>query len=354
MPASQLNRDDIREHISRCLPPPHRTTHTNPMHVQEPKTDLRDLTIAPLTERDLPVADRIFRLAFGTFIGLPDPTAFGGDSDYVRTRFHAEPSAAFAAYIGHELVGSNFATNWGSVGFFGPLTVRPDLWNRSVGKRLMEPVMACFERWAVTHAGLFTFAQSQKHIGLYQRFGFWPRFLTPVMSKPVDRAELSSVEWTKLSDLPLSDRDRTLADCRALTDAVYAGLDVSSDIRSVVTQRLGDIVLLHRNSQLSAFAVCYCGAGTEAGTGTCYVKFGAARPSQTAAADFDMLLAACEAFTVEQGAPRLAAGVNTARHEAYTRLLTRGFRTDMQGVAMQRPNEDGYNRPGIYVLDDWR
>ena len=35
-------------------------------------------------------------------------------------------------------------------------------------------------------------------------------------------------------------------------------------------------------------------------------------------------------------------------------MMERGFRTDMQGVAMERPNEAGYNRPGVYILDDWR
>src|SRR5437773_4850354 len=90
----------------------------------------RDIVVRPLTERDLGAADRIFRLAFGTFIGLPDPMAFAGDTDYVRTRFHADPSAAFGAYENGELVGSNFAGNWGTVGFFGPLTIRPDRWDR--------------------------------------------------------------------------------------------------------------------------------------------------------------------------------------------------------------------------------
>jgi GNAT superfamily N-acetyltransferase len=128
------------------------------------------------------------RLAFGTFLGVPDPASFMGDASYVRTRWEASPDAAFAAEINNELVGSNFATNWGSVGFFGPLTIRPDLWDRGLGKLLMEPVLACFDQWQTKHAGLFTFAQSQKHIGLYQRFGFYPRFLTAIMSKPVKQA----------------------------------------------------------------------------------------------------------------------------------------------------------------------
>jgi hypothetical protein len=39
--------------------------------------------IAPLTEADLPEADRIFRLAFGTLLGVPDPGSHWTDLDYV-------------------------------------------------------------------------------------------------------------------------------------------------------------------------------------------------------------------------------------------------------------------------------
>ena len=31
-----------------------------------------------------------------------------------------------------------------------------------------------------------------------------------------------------------------------------------------------------------------------------------------------------------------------------------GFRTDIQGVAMQRSNDPGYHVPGAYIIDDWR
>ena len=52
--------------------------------------------------------------------------------------------------------------------------------------------------------------------------------------------------------------------------------------------------------------------------------------------------------------PKLLAGVNMARHEAYRHLVERGFRTEIQGVTMHRPNEPGYSRAGVFVLDDWR
>jgi len=30
------------------------------------------------------------------------------------------------------------------------------------------------------------------------------------------------------------------------------------------------------------------------------------------------------------------------------------LRTVVQGVTLHRGNEEGYSRPGIYALDDWR
>src|SRR5690242_2241329 len=136
------------------------------------------ILIQPLQSADLPEADRIFRLAFGTFLGLPDPLAFAGDADYVRTRWRAAPDAALGAYADGVLVGSNFAARWGRFGFFGPLTVRPDIWDRGVARELLAATMTLFERWNTRHAGLFTFPHSTKHVGLYQRFGFWPQHLT--------------------------------------------------------------------------------------------------------------------------------------------------------------------------------
>lgn len=71
-----------------------------------------NVLVKALPEMDLAEADRTFRIAFGTFLGLPNPIEFFGDADYVRTRWRADPSAAFGAYLGNALVGSNFATRW--------------------------------------------------------------------------------------------------------------------------------------------------------------------------------------------------------------------------------------------------
>jgi GNAT superfamily N-acetyltransferase len=294
------------------------------------------------------------RVAFGTFLGVPEPRTFMGDAAFVKPRWCSNPAGAFAAEMDGTLVGSNFATRWGSFGFFGPLTVRPDLWDRGLGKRLLEPIVGCFESWRVTHAGLFTFAHSQKHVGLYQRFGFWPRFLTAIMAKPVSSAPPVSPDWTAFSRMPPEQRPGLLRACRDLTDAVYDGLDLSGEIEAVATFGLGETVLLWSDGRLAGIAVCHFGAGTEGGSARCYLKFAAARPDASAAANFVQLLSACEALARERGLSTLVGGTNLARAEAYCLMREHGFGTTMQGVAMQRPNQEGYNRAGIYVIDDWR
>jgi predicted N-acetyltransferase YhbS len=324
--------------------------------IEQAKTSV---SIRPLKESDLEEADRIFRLAFGTFFGLPDPLAFMGDAGYVRTRWQADPASAFAAEVDGELVGSNFATNWGSVGFFGPVSVRPDLWDKGIGARLVEPLIERFAEWEIEHAGLFTWSHSPKHAYLYQKFDFWARFLTAIMSKSVvERLMVGEDEpesqWSRFSALSEEDREETLKACGEVTGAVYDGLDVSSEIRAVASQDLGDTVLLRDDSGLAGLAVCHCGAGTEAGSGACFVKFGAIRPGPDAGRNFERLLDACEALAAAEGMQVLIAGANMGRHEAYRALLARGFRTEIQGVTMHRRNEPGYNRPGVYIIDDWR
>jgi hypothetical protein len=54
------------------------------------------------------------------------------------------------------------------------------------------------------------------------------------------------------------------------------------------------------------------------------------------------------------GMSSLVAGVNTSRETAYLQMLSRGFRSQTIGVAMHRPNQPGYNRSDVFVIDDWR
>ena len=150
------------------------------------------------------------------------------------------------------------------------------------------------------------------------------------------------------------DKEQVIEDCRELTDTIYDGLDLAGEIRAIDAQGLGDTLLLWDDARLVGFAACHVGAGTEAGSGACYIKFGAIQPGNNAGENFERLLDACEALAATLGAQLLTAGANIGRHEAYRALLARGFRTDIQGVTMHRSNDPGYSQPGVYVIDDWR
>ena len=312
-----------------------------------------EFEVRALRREDLQNADHIMRLAFGTFIDISDPENFGEGMDHVKTRWLADPNAAFGVEANGELVGSCFVTRWGSFGFFGPLTVRPDLWDRGIAKLLLGQAMELLNKWHVTHAGLFTFAHSPKHLGLYQKFGFWPRFLTLVMSKQVQPRD-APAGWSKFSDVPDVEAGRCLMLCRTLTNSIYEGLDLEREIMAVRNQSLGDTVLLWERETLVGVAVCHCGPGTEAGRDTCYIKFGAVRKGPGAESLFNRLLNACEELATSHGLTRVLGGVNAACHDAYQRLIARGFRTEFQGVMMLRPNEPSFDRSDCYVMCDLR
>ena len=229
--------------------------------------------VRPLVAEDLDDADRICRVAFGTFAGAPEPERFFGDADMVRTRWRTDPGAALAADLGGQLAGSNFAANWGSVGYFGPLTVAPEHWDQAIAQRLLDATM---------------------------------------------------------------------------------DLDLSREIASVRAQRLGDTVLIDDGTGLQGMAVCHVGAGTEAGSDVCYVKFGAVRPGPGAERRFGLLIDACDSLAAEHGVAALMAGTNLGREQAWRALADRGFRAIRQGVTMHRPNEAGYSTTDAFVIDDWR
>ncbi len=111
---------------------------------------------------------------------------------------------------------------------------------------------------------------------------------------------------------------------------------------------------MYSGDELSAFAVCHCGPGTEGGDDTCFIKFGAARSGRSAEKEFQRLLSACESIAGEHRLANLKLGVNMGRHQAYRRLIASGFKTSIIGVAMESLPQRSYNRPEVYVIDDWR
>src|ERR1700757_4301033 len=128
----------------------------------------RSIKVGLLKQSEVEEAGRIVRLAFGTFLGLPNPLDFMSDRDLMVPRWRSTHVKVIAAREGDRLIGSNVATRWGSFAFFGPLTVLPEYWDRGVAQRLLEATMTIFDQWGGRHSGLFTFPQRRKHGGLHR------------------------------------------------------------------------------------------------------------------------------------------------------------------------------------------
>lgn len=73
--------------------------------------------ISSMQPGDLDAADHVTRLAFGTFLGMPDPSQFMGDANFIHTRWKADPAAAFCARMDNEV-------EPGAPGILGSLPLR--------------------------------------------------------------------------------------------------------------------------------------------------------------------------------------------------------------------------------------
>jgi predicted N-acetyltransferase YhbS len=306
-----------------------------------------------MAEADLLEADLVLRLAFGTRLRLPDPMKFRGDARMLQPRFKTDPQTAFVAECEGHIVGSVIGMDWGRVFVLGPLSVAPSFAGRGIARLLMRQSMARADAQGFDLAALFTVPDSPTHIRLYESFGYVPNTLTPVMTKEVGSSDRPPSAFSLYSGLSHDAQSAVVKSCRDVAGSIFPGLDLSREINAISALGLGETLLLQGNGgALAGFALCHMGKGSEAGSGNLFVKFAACRPGDQSS--FERLLDACIDLARTKGIPRVTAGCNTAREEAYGLMRARGFRAQMIGVAMHRPNQTGWNIPGMFVLDDWR
>jgi hypothetical protein len=81
----------------------------------------------------------------------------------------------------------------------------------------------------VQHTGLFSFPQTAKQVGLYQKLGYWPQYLTAIMMRSPDANKTpkanSSNEPVLLSTFKKREREQTIAACKRLTGRIKNGLE---------------------------------------------------------------------------------------------------------------------------------
>lgn len=310
-----------------------------------------DIVVRPLAAADLPAAARINRAAFSQFFGIPDPAKFRVGADVIGPRWRLWPEAGLALDLDGALAAAALMMRWGSVCVLGPVTVAPAHWSKGLARTLMPKLLEILGRGDFAFTGLVTHPQSPKHVRLYESYGFRMQRITAVMAKAVSATPAAARQFSRLPD---AERAPLIEAMRELSDGVFPGLDVTVEAADLAEHGLGETLLLESGGRLDAMALCHVGLGSEASSGQVFVKFAAARGGKNAHLRFQRLLAACEAYAALRGAAQLVAGTNTGRTETYELMQRAGFRTVMNTVAMTRPGTDGYNRPGIYVIDDWR
>lgn len=308
--------------------------------------------VRPLKSEDYSAAEHIIKTSFSLKMGLADPEMFfaGGS---MKCRFLMDIDGVYGAEEDGNLIGVNIATNWGSVGYLGPLAVLPEYQGRGIAQQLLMPVMSFFRKRNVTHAGLFTFANSAQHVHLYKKFGFMPRFLTAIMNKDLKDEPGKEVRIWRYSSFQNLEQADFRESARELTNELYPGLDVQKEICAVDELGIGDTIFIGSDT-LDGFAICHYGIGSEAQRNTMYIKFAAVRMCPNSSILFNSLLMACESTARLAGVTSIEAGVSTARDAAWDAMLNAGYKTTHLGVYMHKPNESGYCRPDIFVIDDWR
>ncbi len=126
-----------------------------------------------------------------------------------------------------------------------------------------------------------------------------------------------------MSSLSKSQREEAIRTCARLTNRIDKGLDLSEEMRAVMSQSIGEVVLTYTRKALDGFAVCMTGPGTEGGAKSCYVKFGAARSGDGAGTRFERLLDAIDEFATPRGLEVGNWAWTSARRDAFVRMFAR-------------------------------
>jgi predicted N-acetyltransferase YhbS len=335
----------------------------------DPQGRLPKVQIRRVRKGDLSKIRDVMEQAFGDFLerqlGTRPRQAFGG-AQYVHHRWLMEPWGCFVAEEdSSKIVGAALAVTWGSVGVLGPVAVLTNYHNQTIGQQLIRAAQDFFDENKATLHGCVTYPTSAKHLYLYHKFGYRPRHLTAVMSRPIDRnAARVATAVSKPAKAPLAVRrfstleeakkKAALVRIHKITNAICRGLDLAKEIEIVDGLALGDTLLLERGRDLVGFAICHTPGVSEAPSGALYVKFLAIDPGQRKPEHLEQFVTMVEALGQELGVQRVILPVYSRYWIAYNLLVQCGYQIDFTMIRMQRGKPEEYENPADLVLDDWR
>jgi GNAT superfamily N-acetyltransferase len=323
------------------------------------------IKIRRVRKGDLSRVRDVLEQSFGDYferqLGTRPRQVFGG-AQFVHHRWLMEPWGCFVAEENDgKIIGAVIAVMWGTVGLVGPFAVLTHYQNQDIGQHLLRATEGFFQENRAALLGLVTYPTSPKHLALCHKFGYKPKGLVAVMSRPLDRPAAAgphagrvSLTARRFSALEEAKKKATIVRFRKITNAIYRGLDVSKEVEIVDGLALGDTLLLESGRDLVGFAVVHTPGVSEAPAGAVYVKYLAIDRRHRKVEHFEASLGAIEQFAQESGVQRVIAPVYCPYFGAYRALVGRGYQIDFTMVRMKRGRNEDFEDAADFVLDDWR
>jgi predicted N-acetyltransferase YhbS len=247
-----------------------------------------------------------------------------------RYRLELDPPGCHVAVSGEEVVGANFSVLRGTLGWFGPLAVRPEAQGRGIAQQLVTECLASAEKRGVRLMGLETLANSPQHVHLYIKLGFRP-------------------SWTGIS-YRVAVRERRMPDGVVVDGAIpkldylYPGYDASNDARATRSAKVGVTLTCG-----DGFAVCHHTNTLWTDTSIVYVPMVVAPDRKT----FDTLVRGIEAVARVHGKSNVVMQVPGSSWATQEALLEHRYKPGGAALRMKRGEKADYDAAPVYYCDDW-
>lgn len=247
-----------------------------------------------------------------------------------------------------ELIAFCMVHRSGSEGWMGPLAVRPDRQGQGLGRDVVRAGVDWLRAQGVRTIGLETMPRTIENIGFYAGLGFLPGHLTITLQRrePRRRGPLT----TRLGEVEASRRDAVLAECRALSTQVAAGVDFTREMVLTLDLRLGDVTLLrHGDGTLRAFALWHT-AGLAQGRPPEEVRvLKLVAPDTASAAD---LLSAVEREAAAIGLPVVSVRCQGVQQELFALLVAEAYRVHWTDLRLTYAGHPEAPANGV-LLSNW-
>jgi GNAT superfamily N-acetyltransferase len=247
-----------------------------------------------------------------------------------------------------EVVAFNMVHRSGSEGWMGPLAVRTDRQGHGHGQRIVRAGVAWLESQGVGTIGLETMPRTIDNIGFYSQLGFVPDHLTVTLQR--DRPRGTGRSGERLGAAAGAAGAAVIDECRALADAVAAGVDFTREIVLTLDHNIGGVSLVRSSTgDLRAFALWHSAPLAQ---GRLRDELRILKLVARSTADAMAVVAAAEREAAALSLGRLALRCQTRHADLYAALIGDGFRVQWTDLRMTLAGKGERERNGV-MLSNW-